>query len=89
MSGFRFELAVYALVVSVIDGDGRYKMHNLSTRYGPLIPSGQSDELDLGFHIASEDESVLRRGSMSCSHAPQGAGGSLNCDFLDPIPPGD
>lgn len=70
----RSELTAHALVVSVIDGDGRCWMHDLSIGYGPLMAPGETDKFDLIFLHGVEGE--VGADGMSCSYTPQSAGGA-------------
>jgi len=70
------ELAVGGVVVSVLDEDGRCRMHDVRANYGGFVPSGATSELHLSLPDAGEDEGVVGPDGVTCSDAPQGVGGS-------------
>ncbi|MGH9431341.1 MAG: hypothetical protein ACRD3T_07335 [Terriglobia bacterium] len=71
------ELAAHAMAVSVFDGEGRCTRHDFHSPSGNLaIPSGKIGEFPLSFPIAADEGGVVGADGLSCSHPPQGVGGS-------------
>lgn len=70
-------LTALSVVISVFASNGRCKMHDFQTWFGPLIPPGQTAEFALSFPIAPEDSGVVSADGTSCSSTPRIARGLI------------
>jgi len=66
------ELAVNAVMISVLDGNGRCKVHNQSAFTGWFISPDSTRELHLSLPVPDKDEGVLGADGESCSDTTHG-----------------